>query len=123
MRRMMFWVFTAAILTCGTALTEGKPHRGTLQRSEGPAITVHPQRMMKVRVENGRLVPVTPWVQVGDFAPAGPCDPNEVLVWDHFGADANGNPTGGNNCDGTFDPTTRYSFEFPYNNPYYCERH
>lgn len=120
MRRTMFWVFTAATLTLGMAFADGKPHKSSFQRYEGPAISVRPQRMMKVRVENGRLVPVTPWVQVGDFAPAGPCDPNEVLVWDHFGADANGNPTGGENCDSLFAPDDRYYFGDAYNNPYYA---
>jgi hypothetical protein len=80
-----------------------------------------PKRMMKVRWENGQLDPLdrrgSSW---GDFAPAGPCDPNEVLVFDHFGTDASGAPIGGANCRSDFAPSTRWFFGPDYHNPYWA---
>lgn len=81
---------------------------------------VMPQRIMKVRWENGRFVPVTPWIELGEFAPAGPCSADEVLVFDHFGADSAGNPIGGQNCRAEFYPDSRFFGGFNYHNPYWA---
>jgi len=121
MRRTMLFTLACTALTLSAAFADGKQHKNQpFQLFEGPAIPVQPKRMMKVCWWNGRIVPVTPWITVGDFSPAGPCNPNETLVWDHFGADASGNPTGGNTCRDGFAPATRYYFGATYNNPYYA---
>jgi hypothetical protein len=111
-------ILAGAALCASFAFADGSKN-AELQLA-APGQMVMPKRMMKVRWENGRIVPVTPWIELGDFAPAGPCAPNEVLVFDHFGTDANGNPIGGANCDPNFAPSTRWYFGPTYHNPYWA---
>jgi hypothetical protein len=101
-------ILAGAALCASFAFADGSKN-AELQLA-APGQMVMPKRMMKVRWDNGRLVPATPWIELGDFAPAGPCDPNEVLVFDHFGTDASGNPIGGANCRSDFAPSTRWFF-------------
>jgi hypothetical protein len=107
-----------AILCASFAFADGR--KNTELQLAAPGQMVMPKRMMKVRWDNGRIVPVTPWIELGDFAPAGPCSPNEVLVFDHFGTDASGNPIGGANCRSDFAPDTRWYFGPTYHNPYWA---
>jgi hypothetical protein len=118
MSRRLMACTAGAILCASFAFADGTKN-AELQLAP-PGQMVMPKRMMKVRWDNGRIVPVTPWIELGDFAPAGPCDPNEVLVFDHFGTDANGNPIGGANCRPDFAPSTRWYFGPTYHNPYWA---
>jgi hypothetical protein len=118
MSRRLMACTAGAILCASFAFADGR--KNTELQLAPPGQMVMPKRMMKVRWDNGRIVPVTPWIELGDFAPAGPCDPNEVLVFDHFGTDANGNPIGGENCRSDFAPSTRWYFGPGYNNPYWA---
>jgi hypothetical protein len=118
MKRWLMACTAGAVLCASLAFADG-PKSAELQLI-GPGQMVMPKRMMKVRWENGRILPVTPWIELGDYAPAGPCDPNETLVFDHFGADANGAPTGGQNCRADFTPSTRWFFGTTYHNPYWA---
>jgi hypothetical protein len=111
-------ILAGAALCASFAFADGRKN-AELQVA-APGQMVMPKRMMKVRWENGRIVPATPWIELGDFAPAGPCDPNEVLVFDHFGTDASGNPIGGANCRPDFAPSTRWYFGPTYHNPYWA---
>ncbi len=116
--KLLLAAATGAILCATFAYADGTKN-AELQVA-APGQMVMPKRMMKVRWENGRIVPVTPWIELGDFAPAGPCDPNEVLVFDHFGTDSNGNPIGGANCQSDFQPGSRWFFGATYHNPYWA---
>jgi hypothetical protein len=118
MSRRLMACTAGAILCASFAFADGTKN-AELQLAP-PGQMVMPKRMMKVRWDNGRIVPVTPWIELGDFAPAGPCDPNEVLVFDHFGTDPNGNPIGGANCRSDFAPSTRWYFGPTYHNPYWA---
>jgi hypothetical protein len=118
MMRSTTLVLAGAVLCASFAFADGSKN-AELQVA-APGQMVLPKRMMKVRWENGRIVPATPWIELGDFAPAGPCDPNEVLVFDHFGTDANGNPIDGANCRPDFAPSTRWYFGPTYHNPYWA---
>ncbi|MCS7208227.1 MAG: hypothetical protein NZ874_01505, partial [Fimbriimonadales bacterium] len=119
MCRSMTFVVAGAILSASFAFAGDKQKQLTLQPAE-PGQMVLPERMMKIRWENGKIVPVTPWIEVGDFAPAGPCPGDEILVFDHFGTDAAGNPIGGSNCRPDFTPSTRWYFGPTYHNPYWA---
>ncbi len=111
-------ILAGAVLCANFAFADGSKN-AELQVA-APGQMVLPKRMMKVRWENGRIVPATPWIELGDFAPAGPCSPDEVLVFDHFGTDASGNPIGGANCRSDFDPGRRFFFGPTYHNPYWA---
>ncbi|MCX7992542.1 MAG: hypothetical protein N2651_02610 [Fimbriimonadales bacterium] len=45
--------------------------------------TIAPLRMMKARLESGRVIPLTSWIETGSFAPAGGCAPGEQNIFDH----------------------------------------
>ena len=80
-----------ALLCATTAFADG-PKQPTLERYAGSVQMAKPTRIMKVRWENGRAIPVSPWIELGDFAPAGPCnDPNETLVFSTGPLDEAGN--------------------------------
>ncbi|MCX7924958.1 MAG: hypothetical protein N2554_03995 [Fimbriimonadales bacterium] len=119
MHRSMTLAVAGAMLCASFAFAGDKQKQLPLLPAE-PGQMVMPQRMMKVKWENGKFVPVTPWIEVGDFAPAGPCSANEVLVFDHFGTDANGAPIGGSNCRPDFAPSSRWFFGPTYHNPYWA---
>ncbi|MCX7993172.1 MAG: hypothetical protein N2651_05840 [Fimbriimonadales bacterium] len=82
MKRWLMALATGAVLCASLAFADGRKS-ANLQPVESGQL-VMPQRMMKMRWENGCIVPVTPWVEIGDLAPAGPCDPNEALVFDRL---------------------------------------
>ena len=119
MYRTMALGAVGAILCASFAFAGDKQKSLTLDVA-APGQMVTPKRMMKVKWQDGKIVPVTPWIELGDFAPAGPCDPNETLVFDHFVTDANGAPIGGTNCNPNFAPSSRYFFGAEYNNPYWA---
>lgn len=91
-----------------------------LQPGALPAIPVLPQRIAKVKMVNGKIFMTTPWIEYSQIAPAGPCDPNEVLVFDHFDTDANGAPIGGDTHCGLPGGGYRYYFGATYHNPYWA---
>lgn len=45
----------------------------SLRPLDTPLQWVTPQRIMAVRWDAGRIVPVSPWVEYGDFIPTSPC--------------------------------------------------
>jgi hypothetical protein len=118
MNRWLMACTAGAVLCASLAFADGRKSAELQLIGLGQMVT--PKRMMKVRWENGRFLPVTPWVELGDYAPAGPCDPNETLVFDHFGTDANGNPIGGQNCNSSYPPDIRIFFGPTYHNPYWA---
>ncbi|GBC92118.1 hypothetical protein HRbin15_00582 [bacterium HR15] len=120
MNRWLMACTAGAVLCASFAFADSRKSAELQLVDSGQIQRVMPKRMMKVRWENGRIVPVTPWIELGDFAPAGPCDPNETLVFDHFGTDDAGNPIGGSNCSSTFAPGTRWYFGPTYHNPYWA---
>ena len=58
----------------------------SLRPLDTPLQWVTPQRIMAVRWEAGRIVPVSPWIEYGDFSPASPCQEGESVVFDHYGS-------------------------------------
>ncbi len=117
-RTLLAAVSCSMLLSLSVAFAGGdKP---ALQPFDGPAIPVQPERIAKVKVINGKIVMTTPWIEYGQFAPAGPCDPNEVLVFDHFGADSGGNPIGGDTQCGLPGGGYRYYSGASYHNPYWA---
>ncbi|MCS7208230.1 MAG: hypothetical protein NZ874_01520 [Fimbriimonadales bacterium] len=63
-------------LLCCTAILSGQELYDTPQQ-------VTPLRLMKVRWENQRVVPLSDWIEVGEFAPAGGCASGEQVVFSH----------------------------------------
>jgi hypothetical protein len=118
MSRRLMACTAGAILCASFAFADGR--KNTELQLAPPGQMVMPKRMMKVRWDNGRIVPVTPWIELGDFAPAGPCDPNEVLVFDHFGTDANWKPHRRRELSLRLAPSTRWYFGPTYHNPYWA---
>ncbi len=92
-----------------------------LQQFTGSLTPIQPKRMAKVALVNGKIQMLSPWIEMGDFAPAGPCDPSgatETLVFDHAAVDPN---TG--NLDSSRQvciPGRRFYFGPAYHNPYYA---
>ncbi|GIV07630.1 MAG: hypothetical protein KatS3mg017_0832 [Fimbriimonadales bacterium] len=116
MHRTMAFGMASALLCASLAFAGDQRKSLPLQAYESSQIqSVSPKRMMKVRWENGRVVPLTPWIELGDFAPAGPCDPNEVLVFDHAGVDPATGNLGNSVCI-----TGRFYLGPTYHNPYYA---
>ncbi|MCL6533485.1 MAG: hypothetical protein K6U12_09470 [Armatimonadetes bacterium] len=76
---------------------------------------------MKARWENGRIIPLTPWIEVGEFAPAGPCDStgaSETLVFSAAPVNANtGNPDSSVQVCAA---GSLFWFGPDYHNPYYA---
>ncbi len=118
-RTLLATVSCSMLLSLSVAFAGGdKP---ALQRLDGTAIPVQPERIAKVKVVNGKIVMTTPWIEYGQFTSAGPCNSgNEVLVFDHFGTDSAGNPIGGDTQCGLTAPSARYFFGQTYRNPYYA---
>ncbi len=113
---------TAGAILCATfAYADGRKSEQLQLFDANSLQMVMPKRMMKVRWENGRIVPVTPWIELGDYAPAGPCDTSgatETLVFSHAPVNAN---------TGSFDssvqvciPGSIFYFGPTYHNPYYA---
>ncbi len=119
---MMMRFFTLSTLSAlvMSSVFAGGDKSAQLQLLPGTPTLVQPKRMAKVTVIDGKIRMTTPWIEVSDFAPTGPCSADEVLVFDHFGTDAAGNPTGGANCNPNFAPGTRFFFGSTYHNPYYA---
>ncbi|GIV06148.1 MAG: hypothetical protein KatS3mg016_1723 [Fimbriimonadales bacterium] len=116
MHRVMTFGVVSALLCASLAFAGDQKKSLPLQEYEASQIqTVSPKRMMKVRWENGRIISLSPWIELGDFAPAGPCDPNEVLVFDHAGVDPATGNLGNSVCT-----TNRFYFGPTYHNPYYA---
>ena len=117
MNRWLMACTAGAVLCASFAFADNRKSTELQLVDSSQLQLVMPKRMMKVRWENGRIVPVTPWIELGDFAPAGPCnDPNEVLVFDHAGVD----PATGNLGNEVCIPGDRFFFGPTYHNPYYA---
>lgn len=96
---MMKRVFTLSVLS---SLIVSSVLASTNQQPLSDSPTwVQPQRMAKCVMVNGTLQLTTPWIEVGEFVPTGPCDSQEVLVFDH---------TASANCD---------CFGTTHHNPYF----
>ena len=119
MMRSTTLVLAGAVLCANFAFADGSKN-AELQLA-APGQMVLPKRMMKVRWENGQVIPLTDWIELGDFAPAGPCDTSgqtETLVFDHAAVD----PATGD-ISGTRQVCIpgRYFFFGPtYHNPFYA---
>ena len=116
MNRWLMACTAGAVLCASFAFADSRKSAELQLVDSGQIQRVMPKRMMKVRWENGHIVPVTPWIELGDFAPAGPCDPNETLVFDHAGVD----PATGNLGNEVCVPGNRFYFGPTYHNPYYA---
>lgn len=118
MHSRWFTLSIAGALLCTTMAFADGPKQPTLERYTGPVQMVKPTRIMKVRWENGRAIPVSPWIELGDFAPAGPCnDPNETLVFSTGPLDEAGNWDA--NCQ-VCASGSGFWFGETYSNPYYA---
>ena len=85
-------ILAGAVLCANFAFADGGKSAQVEAIDARSAQMIMPQRMMKVRWENGRIIPMSDWVELGDFAPAGPCDTSgatEQLVFDHFSVNVN----------------------------------
>jgi len=95
MMRSTTLALAGAILCANFAFADGGQSAQPVPIDATSLQMVMPKRMMKVRWENGKIVPLSDWVELGDFAPAGLCDTSgqtETLVFDHFAVNPN---TGG----------------------------
>jgi hypothetical protein len=119
MSRRLMACTAGAILCASFAFADGR--KNTELQLAPPGQMVMPKRMMKVRWDNGRIVPLTQWIELGDFAPAGPCDntgATETLVFDHGSVNPN---------TGLFDSSRQtclqgsvFYFGPTYHNPFYA---
>jgi hypothetical protein len=114
-------ILAGAVLCANFAFADGQKS-AQLQAFDASQLQLAtPKRMMKVRWENGQVIPLTDWIELGDFAPAGPCDTSgqtETLVFDHASVDVN---TGGldslrQRCISGF----YFYFGPTYHNPFYA---
>lgn len=81
---MRWYLWAAVVVACAAQSAVAADE--SLRPLDTPIQSITPQRMMAVRWEAGRLVPVSPWIEYGDFSPASPCQEGESLVFDHFGS-------------------------------------
>ena len=92
MMRSTTLALASAILCANFAFADGGQSAQPVPIDATSLQMVMPKRMMKVRWENGQVIPLTDWVELGDFAPAGPCDTSgqtETLAFDHFAVNPN----------------------------------
>ncbi|MFQ3610782.1 MAG: hypothetical protein SNJ72_04715 [Fimbriimonadales bacterium] len=120
MKHTLFAAVGCSLLMSFSVAFAGGDKTASPRIFDGPATPVQPQQIAKAKIINGKLVMTTPWIEVGQFAPAGPCSPDEVLVFDHFGTDSAGNPVGADTSCGLTAGGARYYFGPTYHNPYWA---
>jgi hypothetical protein len=120
MMRSTTLVLAGAVLCANFAFADGQKS-AQLQAFDASQLQMAtPKRMMKVRWENGQVIPLTDWIDLGDFAPAGPCDTTgatETLVFDHAAVDPD---TGGVGARQICIPGFYFYFGPTYHNPFYA---
>jgi len=114
-------ILAGAVLCANFAFADGQKS-AQLQAFDASQLQMAtPKRMMKVRWENGQVIPLTDWIELGDFAPAGPCDATgatETIVFDHASVNVT---TGGLDSSRQVCIPGRYFFFGPtYHNPFYA---
>ena len=85
-------ILAGAALCASFAFADGQKSTQLEAVDASQIRTISPKRIMRVRMENGKIVPLTSWIDMGDFAPAGPCDTtgqSETLVFSHAPVNAN----------------------------------
>jgi len=121
MMRSTTLVVAGAILCANFAFADGQKSAQLQAFDTSQLQLATPKRMMKVRWENGQVIPLTDWIELGDFAPAGPCDTSgttETIVFDHASVDIT---TG--DLDSSRQvciPGSYFYFGPTYHNPFYA---
>ena len=121
MMRSTTLVVAGAILCANFAFADGQKSAQLQAFDTSQLQLATPKRMMKVRWENGQVIPLTDWIELGDFAPAGPCDTTgatETIVFDHASVDIT---TG--DLDSSRQvciPGSYFYFGPTYHNPFYA---
>jgi len=121
MMRSTTLVLAGAVLCANFAFADGQKS-AQLQAFDASQLQMAtPKRMMKVRWENGQVIPLTDWIELGDFAPAGPCDATgatETIVFDH--ASVNVTTGGLDSSRQVCIPGSYFFFGPTYHNPFYA---